>query len=280
MGTSVRLYEIVRLPTTWHKYTDILILHIHYVWILFIPLLFFKSIRHDMEKNVFIIFFIPFVFVCLQKEINAYPEGTKAQIRMFKRIQRKQPWEDMWFDEFGGEDNWMPKDIIWSQDYTVGTMSRLRMISPMLGCSYGVELQWFLRLALESIDACNELQQNENVIEDCRSEVRRSIEKDPFYQALSLLEDFYTGQTEEIFSGIVPGGLKFNTLLMKGAESLGNFLVSTCSPKCQLFDVRAIKDAHAAEGHTDYIYLFCVTKLDSYTDFIDDHLTKLRLTPW
>ncbi|XP_050431024.1 uncharacterized protein LOC126839657 [Adelges cooleyi] len=253
-----------------------------------------------MKKNVFILFLL--VLVCMHNETNASANMTEAESIMLSHVQQKQHWQRMWFNEFNaGKGNWMPVSRIWCKDSTLGALDRLRMVCPMMGCAYGIKLNWFLLLTLEAIDECDKMQRNNNdYAGDCMAELEKvieagsfvilklmytieyidvvidnGVEENRFYHTLSPLDDFLTGQIPIQFSGRSPGGSVINKLFNGVAESLRNFLLSTCSPNYQLFEIKAIRDEYSAKSYPKGIYMFYVEKLYSYTDYINGHLLKL-----
>ncbi|XP_050426089.1 uncharacterized protein LOC126836585 [Adelges cooleyi] len=228
-----------------------------------------------MEEMTFTKLLISFALVYLHSgKMKVCARPTKLQCDMFCHIKQEQHWQDMLF-------------------------SKLSLVSPMMGCAYGVNLNWFLILTLEVINECNTVQEyNIEQAKDCKVKLEEFIERgkivilklmrtlmfidfvnqknlneNRFYNVLLPLYDFVAGRVPFEIFGIIPGGLIANQLLIERAESLRKFLVDTCFPKYEIFNLAQTKSEYF--GDPNSIYYFYIAKLDTYIGYIYNHLSKL-----
>ncbi|XP_050442439.1 uncharacterized protein LOC126846708 [Adelges cooleyi] len=256
-----------------------------------------------MGENAKIMSLITLVLICLHGVTQVCARPPKGQSKMLNNIKKEENWEGMWFDEFREDWSWMPISYLRNTNSRVDTLFRLKLVSPLMGCAYGVDLNYYHLLTLVAIDECNEMQKNQAyaLAEDCKSKLEDSIENgkivilklmhslmlidieigndvvnDRFYQVLFPLKDFLEENPTVIeFNGILPGGLNIYTLFHKVAETLREFLIHSCKPTFTLFSIDTINRDYNSEYYPNGIYDYYLQVLNSYMIYIENHLTEL-----
>ncbi|XP_050443231.1 uncharacterized protein LOC126847168 [Adelges cooleyi] len=257
-----------------------------------------------MEKNSFIKLLVPFVLACLSNEMKVCAEPTSDDV--LSHVKQEQHWQGMWFMSFESRVMWGPICRIW--DENKNTVTRLDMVSPLMGCAYGVKLNWFLLLALEAINeygntkgpdnghADKSFVKLEDSIERGRSVIvhlmgtlqyidtiiEKHVADNIFHNILSGLEDFLTIKTPVVYTGLIPGGLCINDMFKKVAGDLRNLLISKCSPDFQvpvtdyqLYSKTALTGKYNPRIHPNRMLDFYTYLLDSCTGYISSHLIRL-----
>ncbi|XP_050442516.1 uncharacterized protein LOC126846770 [Adelges cooleyi] len=252
-----------------------------------------------MEDIAFIKFLILLILAFQHNETIVCANLPKILTNTFNHIKQERHWQGTWFSEYKHEGEWKPKDKIGVSNSKFLVSDRLPLVSPMMGCAYGPNLNRFLMLTLEAIDECAKLQKkNHKHAGDCKDKLEQSIARgkyvilklmhtlifiDPeshktmnnnrFYNVLVPLYDFVMGQVPVEFSGIIPGGLTVYQLLNGVADALRELVFFTCLPKLKMFNIQETKNEY--NGDPNDIYTFYISKLNTYISYICGHLIQL-----
>lgn len=243
--------------------------------------------------------------ICLTNYASA--PSVEEKIDQVNYICLKEHWQNMWCKKVYTHMLWTNIDDICNVSVTAELPYKLKTIPLMLGCGYGQELTHFLWVTSFTIIECNIMSQKRHYnAGDCWNKLKESLDggvltilkllstfdqirsldrriaHSPFYDTLSMIHRFFND-----FGPSVQYTIEENLWIIQHitefATTLEKYLKDHCYPERQVLTRDKLLNEFGDgsiinvlyQNTIDIYYNFFINKLNSYTEFINQHLFKL-----
>ncbi|XP_050424785.1 uncharacterized protein LOC126835934 isoform X1 [Adelges cooleyi] len=239
-----------------------------------------------MRKIGIVKFLIAIALICIKNNTMCDGAYTRHKMKLVNFVCRPEHWQEMWFEKVKAETQWVEKCDLPNPDVINRAIQKFNVIPCMMVCGYGSKFYNFFRLMAHTVKECKSFQQK-FVADDCWRKLNNSLETLvlttlSLLRALELLHSVDRAINLSALYGRLYGiqllikSKGFNWEITPVVEYLENLLNTDCKPELPVFDLEELETKYK-NLRTVIMnrYDFYVNTLDSYTDYIDKHLSKL-----